>query len=124
VIDRAAEAIRRGATMPLLAWAVNSPKARASTPWGRIAEAGETAAAVLAGAREMFRPPHFADSFEGRGLDDLWTWIDARPDIRDCPRKGSGPLARMLRDLDALWRQARNWPPAPAACGRRQGGAA
>jgi len=104
LIDRAAEAIRRGATWPLLAWAVVSTKSKASKPWERVAEAGEQAAALLSDARRCFA--RFAPPFVGRTLADLATYEP--PGLERF--EAEHPARRMAARIEAWREQATEWP--------------
>jgi hypothetical protein len=104
VVDQAWEAVRRGATMALLAHAVNSKSAEGATPWARIKDAGRRAAELLTDARKTFREPYFERPFKGFALTDLFAWLDA------CPVEPGGDARRLVETIKAWRGQAVCWP--------------
>jgi len=105
VIDRAAAAIRRGATWPLLAWAVVSDKPDlAEEPWKRITQAGRDAADLVKRARERFAELH--PPFTGRTLADLAAY---RPTTGEFPR--GHPVRTLAAEVRAWRRLVTEWPP-------------
>ncbi|MBE3098088.1 MAG: hypothetical protein IMZ44_13300 [Planctomycetes bacterium] len=95
--DRIAEALRLGATPQLLAWAVQSKKARGKRPWDRIQEAGEYAAELVRRARECW------PGFVGLTLADLFAYVP--------PPATTGLERALVLDVQACKNQATQWPP-------------
>jgi hypothetical protein len=96
-MDRIAEAMRLGATYPLLAHAVISPKAKGSTPWERITAAGER-------VRELIDRAKAEIAFPGDTLAALLEYVpvNGRPsnETAECFQK----------ELRGWRRQATKWP--------------
>jgi hypothetical protein len=98
--DRIGEAVRLGATPQLLAWAVQSRKAKGLTPWDRIQEAGELAADLLSRARRCW--PACSNL---QTVDELLAIVPI-----GCPARND--RERELLPVIQDWReQATTWPP-------------
>jgi len=98
VLNAAAEALRLGASMPLLAHAVRSRKANGVKPWERIEDAGHRARDLLGRASAVL-----ATDFEGASLADVYEYLAGGGQIQ----KGAGEVKRDLR----AWRsQVMAWP--------------
>jgi len=98
--DRIGEAVRLGATPQLLAWAVQSRKAKGLTPWDRIQEAGELAADLLSRARRCWPARSNLQT-----VDELLAIVPI-----GCPARND--RERELLPVIQDWReQATQWPP-------------
>jgi hypothetical protein len=119
-------AIRQGASYPLLAHAVGSPKAQGETPWERIEEAGKRTAALLASAR------HAWPDFKGEALLDLLThippgWKPApvaasegeRESVFSARKRKAKEQRDSAREIDAWREQAAEWPKVAPVAGVR-----
>jgi hypothetical protein len=118
VMNAIANAVRQGASYPLLAHAVRSPKAEGDTPWGRIEDAGKRTAALLDKARYVWPP------FKGETFLDLLKHMHEgwRPKpvakregetemaFSERERRTTGELLPLAEAIDAWRKQATTWP--------------
>jgi len=98
--DRIGEAVRLGATPQLLAWAVQSRKAKGLTPWDRIQEAGELAADLLRRARRCW--PACSNL---QTIGELLVAVSENYVPRNDKERG------VIPDVQAWRRLATQWPP-------------
>jgi hypothetical protein len=125
VVNAIANAVRQGASYPLLAHAVRSPKAQEETPWERIEEAGKRTAALLDKARYVWPP------FKGETFLDLLKHMPEnwRPKpvakregetemaFSERERRTTGELLPLAEAIDAWRQQATTWPKDGPAAG-------
>jgi hypothetical protein len=117
VINAIGNATRQGASYPLLAHAVISPKAQGKTPWERIEEAGKRTAALLEKARSIW------SDFKGETLLDLLKHMrqgwKPKPVVRregeseiafSERQQGASVVGDLAREIDAWREQATEWP--------------
>jgi hypothetical protein len=96
-IDRIAEAVRLGATYPLLAYAVRSPKAKGSKPWERIEAAGQRVRELIDRAKDEI-------GFRGETLAALLEYVPVNG-------KALKERAELFQTELRGWRkQATEWP--------------
>ncbi|MCX5653708.1 MAG: hypothetical protein NTY65_03535 [Planctomycetota bacterium] len=118
VINAIANAVRQGASYPLLAHAVISSKAQEETPWERIEEAGKRTTALLGKARYVW-----AETFKGETLMDLLKYMPQgwkpKPVVRReaelesdflTRQQGASVVANLAAEIDAWREQATTWP--------------
>jgi hypothetical protein len=101
-VNAADEALRLGATCPLLAHAVRSRKAKEEKPWKRIEEAGKRTKNLVDRARKAW------PDFRGTSLDELLTATAPGGLLYDTDRLKENRTLQL--EIDTWRQQATCWP--------------